>query len=47
VLPFSADATPITYQADGRQYVAIYASGGKERNGATRGIYLAFALPAR
>jgi quinoprotein glucose dehydrogenase len=46
-LPFSADATPITYQVDGRQYVAIYASGGKERAGATRGVYLAFALPAR
>ena len=45
-LPFSADATPITYQVDGRQYVAIYASGGKERSGsATRGVYLAFALP--
>ncbi len=44
-LPFSADATPITYQVDGRQYVAIYASGGKEREGATRGVYLAFALP--
>jgi quinoprotein glucose dehydrogenase len=44
-LPFSADATPITYQIDGRQYVAIYASGGKERDGATRGVYLAFALP--
>jgi quinoprotein glucose dehydrogenase len=51
-LPFSADATPITYEIDGRQYVAIFASGGKERAdnsgkaGATRGIYLAFALPA-
>jgi glucose dehydrogenase len=46
-LPFSADATPITYQVDGRQYVAIYASGGKERGAATRGVYLSFALPAR
>jgi quinoprotein glucose dehydrogenase len=45
-LPFSADATPITYEVDGRQYVAIFASGGKERGGPTRGIYLAFALPA-
>jgi quinoprotein glucose dehydrogenase len=44
-LPFSADATPITYQIDGRQYVAIYASGGKERDPHTRGVYLAFALP--
>lgn len=46
-LPFSADATPITYQVDGRQYVAIFASGGKERGGATRGIYLSYALPPR
>jgi quinoprotein glucose dehydrogenase len=44
-LPFSADATPITYQVDGRQYVAIFASGGKERGAATRGVYIAFALP--
>jgi quinoprotein glucose dehydrogenase len=46
-LPFSADATPITYQIEGRQYVAIYASGGKERDPATRGVYLAWALPER
>lgn len=46
-LPCSADATPITYQVNGRQYVAIYASGGKERGGAQRGVYLAFALPRR
>ena len=44
-LPFSADATPITYQIDGRQYVTIYASGGKERAGSGGGVYLAFALP--
>ena len=46
-LPFSADATPITYQVDGRQYVAIFASGGKERGGSGGGIYLAYALPAQ
>jgi quinoprotein glucose dehydrogenase len=44
-LPYSADATPITYQVDGRQYVAIFASGGKERGGSGGGVYLAFALP--
>ena len=44
-LPHSADATPITYQVDGRQYVAIYASGGKERGGSQGGVYLAYALP--
>ena len=46
-LPFSADATPITYQVDGRQYVAIFASGGKERDGAGGGVYLSYALPCR
>jgi quinoprotein glucose dehydrogenase len=44
-LPYSADATPITYQIGGRQYVAIYASGGKERGGSGGGVYLAYALP--
>ena len=46
-LPYSADATPITYEIDGRQYVAIFASGGKERGGPRGGVYLAFALPAK
>ncbi|HTU64933.1 MAG TPA: PQQ-binding-like beta-propeller repeat protein [Steroidobacteraceae bacterium] len=45
-LPFSADATPVTYQIDGRQYVAIFASGGKERGGSGGGVYLAYALPS-
>jgi quinoprotein glucose dehydrogenase len=44
-LPYSADATPITYQAGGRQYVAIFASGGKERGGSAGGVYLSYALP--
>ena len=46
-LPFSADATPITYRIAGRQFVAIFASGGKERAGSGGGVYLAFALPPR
>src|SRR5262249_2145035 len=29
-LPFSGNATPITYQVDGRQYVVIAAGGGKD-----------------
>ena len=45
-LPFSADATPITYMIDGRQYVTIFASGGKERAGSGGGVYVSFALPA-
>ena len=46
-LPFSGNATPITYQLGGRQYVVIYATGGKApRGGPTGGAYVAFALPA-
>jgi quinoprotein glucose dehydrogenase len=45
-LPFSGNATPITYQLAGKQYVVIYATGGKSgRGGAAGGIYVAFALP--
>ena len=45
-LPFSANATPITYTVKGRQYVAVYASGGKDKRGSpTGGVYVAFALP--
>ena len=46
MLPFSANAAPITYTVKGRQYVAVYASGGKDKRGSpTGGIYVAFALP--
>ena len=45
-LPFSANATPITYTVAGKQYVVIYASGGKDKRGtSTGGVYVAFALP--
>ncbi len=45
-LPFSANATPITYTVAGKQYVVIYASGGKDKRGTpTGGVYVAFALP--
>ncbi len=45
-LPFSGNATPATYEVDGRQYVAIAAGGGKGRAGsASGGVYVAFALP--
>lgn len=46
-LPYSADATPITYMIDGRQYVTIFASGGKERGGSPGGVYVSYALPAK
>jgi quinoprotein glucose dehydrogenase len=47
ILPFSGNATPITYEMAGRQYLVIYATGGKAgRSGRpSGGIYVAFALP--
>jgi quinoprotein glucose dehydrogenase len=46
LLPFSGNATPATYEAGGRQYVVIAASGGKSRE-PKGGIYVAFALPEK
>jgi quinoprotein glucose dehydrogenase len=50
MLPLAGNATPITYEVGGRQYVVIYSTGGKEGPG--RGSakpancsYVAFALP--
>ena len=43
-LPFPGNATPATYEVDGRQYVVIFAGGGKSR-GQSGGTYVAFALP--
>jgi len=45
VLPFAGTATPSTYMVDGRQYVVIAASGGRDPNGPVGGDYVAFALP--
>jgi quinoprotein glucose dehydrogenase len=46
-LPASGNATPATYQAGKRQFVLIYATGGKARqsDGNAGGVYVAFALP--
>jgi quinoprotein glucose dehydrogenase len=45
-LPFAGNATPITYQLGGKQYVVIYATGGKAgRGGPSGGTYVAYALP--
>ena len=45
-LPMSGNATPVTYEAGGRQFVVIYATGGKARSSEpSGGIYVAFALP--
>ena len=43
-LPFSGNATPITYEVDGRQYVVIAAGGGKDVKHPSGGVYIAFAL---
>ncbi len=44
-LPFSGNATPATYQVNGRQYIVIAAGGGKDPRSPSGGIYVAFALP--
>jgi quinoprotein glucose dehydrogenase len=46
-LPYSGNATPITYEANGRQFVVIAAGGGRNRPGTPQtsaGVYVAFAL---
>jgi quinoprotein glucose dehydrogenase len=44
-LPFSGNGTPVTYEVDGRQFVAIAAGGGKGRKGDPSGsTYIAFTL---
>lgn len=45
-LPFSACATPITYEINGRQYVVIGAGGQRDPSTPQGGgVYVAFALP--
>jgi len=44
-LPFSGNATPATYEVNGRQFVIIAAGGGKDPKSRSGGVYVAFALP--
>ena len=44
-LPFAGNATPATYEAQGRQFVVIAAGGGKDPKSPSGGVYVAFALP--
>jgi quinoprotein glucose dehydrogenase len=46
-LPFSGNATPATYEVNGRQFVVIAAGGGKDPKSASGGVYVAFALPKK
>lgn len=43
-LPFAGNATPITYERNGRQFVVIAAGGGKDLKSPSGGVYVAFAL---
>jgi quinoprotein glucose dehydrogenase len=44
-LPFSGNATPASYEVNGRQFVVIAAGGGKDPRSRSGGVYVAFALP--
>ncbi|MDQ1409134.1 MAG: quinoprotein glucose dehydrogenase [Acidobacteriaceae bacterium] len=45
-LPFAGNATPATYEVNGRQFVVIAAGGGKDPKPGSGGVYVAFALPS-
>ena len=45
VLPYAGLATPATYMVNGKQYVVIAASGGRDPKSPSEGEYIAFALP--
>lgn len=44
-LPFAGNATPATFEVQGRQFVVIAAGGGKDSKSRSGGVYVAFALP--
>ena len=44
-MPSSGNATPATYEVDGRQFIVVAAGGGKSPAGGPGGVYVAFALP--
>ena len=41
-LPYTGNATPSTFEAEGRQFVVIAAGGGRAGDAPTGGIYVAF-----
>ena len=44
ILPFAGNATPATYEVDGKQFVVIAAGGGKDLKSKSGGVYVAFAV---
>jgi quinoprotein glucose dehydrogenase len=44
-LPYAGNATPATYEVNGRQFIVIAAGGGKDPKSRSGGVYVAFALP--
>jgi quinoprotein glucose dehydrogenase len=44
MLPFAGNATPATYEVDGRQFIVIAAGGGKAPKSPSGATYVAFAL---
>lgn len=44
-LPYAGIATPATYSVNGKQYVVIAASGGRDPKSPVGGRYIAFSLP--
>jgi quinoprotein glucose dehydrogenase len=47
VMLSSGNATPATYEVNGRQFIVIAAGGGRSRTGGPGGVYVAYALPKR
>jgi quinoprotein glucose dehydrogenase len=45
IMPSSGNATPATYEVNGRQFLVVCAGGGKSPTGGPGGVYIAFALP--
>jgi quinoprotein glucose dehydrogenase len=43
-LPYAGNATPATYMIEGKQYIVIATSGGRNRKGPQGAAYIAFAL---
>jgi len=43
-LPFAGNATPATYEVNGKQFVVIAAGGGKDLKSKSGGVYIAFAV---